>query len=95
MAEVTSPQDARAKVWELIEQFRAAMLVTRSQAGQLSARPMAHMARPDANVVYILTNGKPRPPATSSMTLRYFSPLPMAGGISRYPPRQRFRQSRH
>jgi general stress protein 26 len=55
MAEETSPQDARAKVWELIEQFPAAMLVTRSQAGQLSARPMAHMARPDANVVYILT----------------------------------------
>ena len=55
MAEETSPQEARAKVWELIEQFRAAMLVTRSQAGHLSARPMAHMARPQADAIYILT----------------------------------------
>jgi general stress protein 26 len=55
MAEETSPQDARAKVWELVGQFSASMLVTRSHAGQLSARPMAHMARPDADAVYILT----------------------------------------
>jgi len=55
MAEETTPQDARAKVWELIAQFSAAMLVTRSKDDKLSARPMSLIVRPEERVVYILT----------------------------------------
>lgn len=55
MAEETSPQDARTKVWELIGHFSAVMLVTASESGDLNARPMSHIVRSDDHAIYILT----------------------------------------
>lgn len=91
MAEEMSPQDARAKVWELIGRFQAAMLVTRSEDGHLSARPMSHIARPDEGVVYILTertnesaraiNGDPSALLTFADDKRYVS-LTARGAVS-------------
>jgi general stress protein 26 len=55
MAEDATPRDARAKVWDLIGRFQAAMLVTKSENGALSARPMSHIVKEDEGLVYILT----------------------------------------
>ncbi len=55
MAEDATPHDARAKVWDLIGRFQAAMLVTKSQNGALSGRPMSHIVKADEGLVYILT----------------------------------------
>ncbi|MGZ8410285.1 MAG: pyridoxamine 5'-phosphate oxidase family protein [Hyphomicrobium sp.] len=55
MAENATPHDARAKVWDLIGRFQAAMLVTKSQNGALSGRPMSHIVKADEGLVYILT----------------------------------------
>ena len=55
MAEDLSPQEAREKLWELVARFQATMLVTRSQGGTLSSRPMSHIAKADEGLLYILT----------------------------------------
>ncbi len=55
MAEQATPNDVRAKVWDLIARFPAAMLVTRSHSGVLSGRPMSHIVKPDEGLVYIMT----------------------------------------
>jgi general stress protein 26 len=55
MAEEISPHDAREKMWDLIGHFQAAMLVTRSQSGLFSGRPMSHIVKPDEGLVFILT----------------------------------------
>jgi general stress protein 26 len=55
MAEETSPAEARAKVWDLLEKFQAAMLVTQPPGGHFSARPMSHIVRANEGRVYILT----------------------------------------
>jgi general stress protein 26 len=55
MAEDATPRDARAKVWDLIGRFQAAMLVTKSQSGILSGRQMSHIVKENEGLVYVLT----------------------------------------
>jgi general stress protein 26 len=47
--------DARKKVWDLIQEIQVAMLVTRDQAGPLSARPMAAVNRDFSDRLWFMT----------------------------------------
>lgn len=46
--------DTTTHVWEMIEDFKFAMLTTR-EGDAWKARPMSHIAKPDERLIYILT----------------------------------------
>lgn len=55
MTEQTNPQHAKEKLWDFMERFRAAMLVTRAPNGGLASRPMSPIVKSDEGMIYILT----------------------------------------
>ena len=71
MTEQVNPEEAHKKLWQLVETFQAAMLVTRAQTGALDARPMSPIIKDDEGLIYILTE-------TQSETVRSLRSDPVA-----------------
>ncbi|MFO1118016.1 MAG: pyridoxamine 5'-phosphate oxidase family protein [Beijerinckiaceae bacterium] len=54
--EAANSDAARAKVWELVKDIRAAMLVTRDAEGHMSARPMSAVNREFTDRLWFMTS---------------------------------------
>lgn len=55
MAEHTGTADAQKKVWEMIKDISAAMLVTQNAQGEMSARPMSAVNRDFTGSLWFMT----------------------------------------